>query len=169
MAFLFFKRLSLTKRRLTKFLQDLRANEAATLPVGMAGFCWGGKFVVLLCQDAERTPDGRSLVDVGFTAHPSLLSLPADLEPVKLPLGMAIGDCDRALPLAGVEKMKTILEEKMPGRYEVVIYPGAIHGFAVRGNPESEGGTQQGMQAEDQAVQWFEKWFSAVENERARL
>jgi dienelactone hydrolase len=169
MPFLFFNRLSVTKPRAVKFFQDLRANEAATLPVGVAGFCWGGKFVFLLCQDAEKTPDGKSLVDAGFAAHPSLVSVPADAEAIRLPLSVAVGDHDWAFPPASVEQVKNILGEKTPGKWEVVIFPGAIHGFAVRGSQENEEEVRQGMQAEDQAVQWYEKWFSAARNERARL
>ena len=141
----------------------LRANEAATLPVGAAGFCWGGKHVFLLCRDAEKAANGKSLIDCGFTAHPSNLVIPADAEAIKLPCSVSIGDIDLALPLAQVNQMKEILEQKNRdegAKHEVVIIPGATHGFAVRGNPYEEKAIEHGRQAEVQAIDWFNKWFA---------
>ena len=178
--FLFFNRLSVSKPRVFKFFQDLRANEATSLPVGVAGFCvspspilvwraaglisfqWGGKFTFLLCSDFEKVGNGKSLVDCGFAAHPSNLVIPADAEAVKLPLSVAVGDADIALPLKQVELTKTILEEKEEDRHEMVIIPGAKHGFAIRADPADEKAVEQGQQAEDQAVRWFTKWFAKL-------
>ena len=36
------------------FLRALRKDEAKALPVGVAGFCWGGRFVTDLCMDEEK-------------------------------------------------------------------------------------------------------------------
>ena len=157
--FLFYNRLAVTKPRIYKFFHDLRSNEAASLPVGAAGYCWGGKFVFLLCSDSEKATNGKSLIDCGFTAHPSNLVIPADAQPINLPLSVAVGDADFALPLADVQKTKSILEEKGKDMHEVVIIPGAKHGFAVRAHPDDEKAVEQGLQAENQAVNWFTKWF----------
>lgn len=157
--FLFYNRLAVTQPRVYKFFKDLRANEAAALPVGAAGFCWGGKFVFLLCSDSEKATDGKSLIDCGFTAHPSNLVIPADAQIIKLPLSVAVGDADFVLPLADVQKTKAILEEKGKDTHEVVVIPGAKHGFAIRAQPDDEKAVEQGLQAEDQAVNWFTKWF----------
>ena len=43
----------------------------------------------MLAADEEKV-DGKSLIDCGFTAHPSLLSVPNDMEKVKKPLSVAI-------------------------------------------------------------------------------
>ena len=157
--FVYFNRQSVSKPRIFRFFQDLRANEARSLPVGISGFCWGGLFVVQLCQDTEKTPDGKSLVTCGFTAHPSGLAVPSDIEPVKLPLSIAIGDVDFGLALGKVQQTKEILEKKDSSKHEVVIYPGAKHGFAVRSHPDDEKEARQGQQAQDQAVDWFMKWM----------
>ncbi|KAI9880802.1 MAG: hypothetical protein M1830_000238 [Pleopsidium flavum] len=157
--FLFFNRLAVTKPRVYKFFHGLRANEAASLPVGAAGFCWGGKFVFLLCSDSEKAANGKSLIDCGFTAHPSNLAIPADAHDVTLPLSLAVGDVDIAMPLAQVQQAKDILEEKGKDTHEVVIIPGARHGFAIRAHPDDEKAVEQGKQAEEQAVNWFTKWF----------
>ena len=129
------------------------------MPVGAAGFCWGGKYVFLLCSDSEKATNGKSLIDCGFTAHPSNVVIPADAQNVKLPLSVAVGDVDIALSLADVQKTKAILEEKGKDIHEVVIIPGAKHGFAIRAFPNDEKAVAQGLQAEEQAVNWFTKCF----------
>jgi dienelactone hydrolase len=45
-------------------------------------------------------------------------------------------------------------------RYEVVVYPGAKHGFAVRGDRADPMQREKGEQSEDQAVKWFRRWFA---------
>lgn len=159
--FIYYNRFGISHPRVVTFMQALRANEAASLPVGVAGFCWGGKHVTLLCSDTAKTSEGKSLISCGFTAHPSALDIPTDIEAVKLPLSIAIGDVDFGLAIGMVQEAKSILE-KDAEKHEVVIIPGAKHGFAVRGNPGNEEEVKQGIRAEDQAVAWYEKWFAAA-------
>lgn len=77
---------------------------------------------------------------------------------MKLPISVAIGDVDVMVPLAQAKVMKEILEGKKGG-HEVIIIGGAKHGFATRAKPGDEEGTRQGVLAEDQAVEWFNKCF----------
>ena len=157
--FLFLNRLSVSKPRVDKFFHDLRANEGASQPVGSAGYCWGGKFAFLLCSDSQKAANGKSLLDCAFVAHPSNLAMPADVNGVNLPLSLAVGDVDMVMPIKQVQQAKEILEKKGTDKHEVVIIPGAEHGFAIRARPEDEKAVQQGKQAEDQAVDWFLKQF----------
>jgi hypothetical protein len=46
---------------------------------------------------------------------------------------------------------------------EVVVYAGAEHGFAVRGDLGSEREVEQEGQARDQAVRWFGRWLAEGE------
>ena len=161
--FLFFNRQSVSKPKVFKFFHDLRANEAASQPVGVAGFCWGGKWVFLLCADHEKAANGKSLIDFGFTAHPSNLIIPADAEAVKLPLSVCVGDDDAVFKVEQCKKTKEILEGKDKDKFEVVIVPYATHGFAVRGNPTEKNAIENGRLAEQQAVDWFTKWFEKSE------
>ena len=77
------------------------------LPIGLAGFCWDGKYNALLCQDTEN-----SWLDCGFTAYPSRLVLPADIEGVKLPLCTCDGSMDSRLKPEGKEMIKEIFARK---------------------------------------------------------
>jgi dienelactone hydrolase len=155
------------------FFRALRADpETANMKIGAAGFCWGGKFTVQLCQDEPSSRVHRagsepghlqSLIDVGFTAHPSFLKFPSDIEAVTKPLCIMVGDNDIQTSLAQAESSKEILEKKNAGDHKVIIIPGAKHGFAVRGFLKDIEQFKMGISAEDEAVSWFGKWFSRSE------
>jgi dienelactone hydrolase len=161
---MYYNRLAVATPRVTQFLTSIRAAQSEPLPIGAAGFCWGGKFVFLLCGETLNS-NGRPLIDFGFTAHPSNLVLPLDAENVRLPISVAVGDVDVMVPVKQAEEMKSILEGK--GANEVVIIPGAAHGFATRAKPGDEEGTKQGVQAEDQAVNWFDQCFDGYKKAAA--
>ncbi|KAI4215303.1 MAG: hypothetical protein LQ351_002202 [Letrouitia transgressa] len=158
--FIFFTRLSVTQPRVYKFFHDLRTNEGASLPIGTAGFCWGGKFSFLLASDSEKAANGKRLVDCSFAAHPSNLVIPNDAQNVSLPLSVAVGDVDVVMRLPQVQEVKGILEEKGKDKHDVNIIPGAKHGFAVRAPLNDEKAVQQGKEAETQAINWFNKHFT---------
>lgn len=156
--------------------------------IGVAGFCWGGLFAVGLTN--TNNPDNWAtlgggkkvpLIDVAFTAHPSMLKLPKHIEEVELPLSLANGENDSFMGEKKMKEVQRILEEKsrkaangadasrgsgpdnfaLPDTHQVVVYPGAKHGFAVRGDRDDPWQKQRGEEAEDQAVRWFKAWFTA--------
>ena len=153
--------------RIVSFLTSLRASTDAR--IGVAGFCWGGKFAVLLCDSAAySTTDGKSLIDFAFVAHPSNLSLPIDIEKVTLPLRICQGSEDWVLNMDGVRQIEGIfagkekqLHQNQKGKFVISVVEGAKHGFAVRGNLGIEEEVQHGMVAEDDAVNWFQKWLDS--------
>ncbi|KAI9678029.1 MAG: hypothetical protein M1817_005973 [Caeruleum heppii] len=157
--FLLFNRPSVARPRVYSFLTALRsAPTTAHLGIGVAGFCWGGKYAVELTHPTATTPDGKPLVDVAFTAHPSFVKVPEDVEKVRRPLSIAIGTKDMVMNVKAIERVQDVLaglEKKERVVSEVVVYEGAKHGFAVRGNPGDEKEKEHGQKAEDQAVAWF--------------
>jgi predicted esterase len=156
--FFYYNRLSLTFPNVKTFMIKLRESQdpkEKDMPIGAAGFCWGGKHLTLLAQKDSVTSTGKPLVDAVFTGHPSMLSLPADVDPVNKPFSLAIGDRDPMFPMKDVEQLKKIFAEKtIPS--EVEIYPGAGHGFCVRGDREDKKLLEHSLMAEDQAVKWFQ-------------
>ena len=76
-----------------------------------------------------------------------------------VPLSIAVGDLDRSLKPELARRVKGILEKKKDGLHEVVTFPGAKHGFAVRGNVEDEKVRRQAEEAKEQALGWFERWM----------
>jgi len=156
-----FARFSVSMPQVESFVTALRENEAANVPLGAAGYCWGGKHVVNLAHD-KRVGSGKPLIDAAFIAHPSHLAIPDEIEKVEQPLSMAIGDNDLALKPPGVNQIKDILDRKEDVRSEVTIYPGARHGFAVRSNPGVEKEKRQGEEARMQAINWFSFHFGKL-------
>ncbi|KAI1073786.1 dienelactone hydrolase family protein [Whalleya microplaca] len=142
------------------FFEALRRNEAAHLAVGAAGYCWGGKHVVLLAEGYKA--DGKPLVDVGFTAHPSWLSFYNEIEKVRVPISFAVGTADNQMSLEHAEETRKIVEAKPDGQKgQVRIYQGYGHGFACRADPKNSD-PKGAEEAEDQAVAWFDKHFANI-------
>jgi dienelactone hydrolase len=158
-------RQSVVMSRLISVITTIRTSpETSSLKLGAAGFCWGGKYAFLLAHDAPSSRisiDGslQPLIDCAFTAHPSMLSVPADVENVRQPMSVAVGDTDMALSTEGIRTMETILKKK-GGDHEVVILDGAKHGFAVRIDPKDELQNKYADVAEKQAIAWFTKWLA---------
>ncbi|KAF2093942.1 alpha/beta-hydrolase [Rhizodiscina lignyota] len=161
-TFLTLNRGSVTWPRITSFFKAVRENEGASLPIGTAGFCWGGKHVVNLADDAIKPSNSRPLVDAVFTAHPSNLAIPGEIEKVVKPISLAVGDKDFVLNLKGVEDIKKIWAGKPDVDTEVKIYEGAGHGFGARADPNTKEAVRQAGEAETQAVDWFKKQFTKV-------
>lgn len=152
--FLLSNRESTITPKVFTFHQTLRNDpETKGLKIGSAGFCWGGTYTINLCA-------ADSLVDAGFTAHPSPMKFPDAWDRVQKPLSLSIGDVDLAIKIDAVKKIKGLMEEKKPaGQHEVVIIPGAKHGFAIRANPDDEDQTKSAAEATKQALSWFGKWL----------
>ena len=87
-----------------------------------------------------------------------MVSVPRDIEDVTVPLSVAIGNDDMAMKGPLIEQMKDILEKKKDD-HEVIIMPGAMHGFAVRTDPDEELQMEYADKAEVQAIGWFSRWF----------
>jgi dienelactone hydrolase len=171
--------------RIRDWLYRLRTERGASAKIGVAGFCWGGHFsIVLTHPDAgnyagvevpERSlPEGQAkgqmrslahVIDCSFTAHPALVEVPGHIEAAVQPLSVANGDDDEWMGRKDMQKLVETIEAKNRGvsegeqKFEAVVYPGAPHGFAVRGNRDDPLQKERGDQSEDQAVRWFQKWF----------
>jgi dienelactone hydrolase len=140
------------------FITALRLDEGATLPIGVAGFCWGGKYVVNLAH-GTKTPDGQNnLIDAGFTAHPSLLKIPDEVEKIVLPVSFALPENDRAVKEPQIKQIQDIIASQ-PEAYqgEARVYYGAGHGFAVRADHTTKKVEERADEAEEQALTWFNR------------
>lgn len=143
------------------FFEQLRKEEGQALPIGAAGFCWGGKHTVTLAHGAEI--NGQPLIDAGFTGHPSLLSLPSDVEKIKRPVSFACAEDDNQISLKQAEKIKAIVTAfPEPYKGELRVYQKTGHGFAVRADLKVPDVAAQAAAAEDQAIAWFTSHFSTA-------
>jgi len=114
---------------------------------------------VLLAQDDSPPPGStgsKPLVDAAFTAHPAQLSIPEDIEKVKAPLSIAVAEHDMYLKPSAVERLMRIEKGE---EYEVVMFPGTRHGFAMRNNAKDGVEMAAAEKAEEQALAWFKRWL----------
>jgi dienelactone hydrolase len=156
--FLIRNRFGVAMPKVLSFFEAVRLNEGSSLPIGVAGFCWGAKHAVVLAQ-GKLASSGKALVDACFVAHPSGVEIPADLETVIKPLSLAAGDQDFVTSLKEIERWRSVTDA-LTVDTEVQVYSGAGHGFAIRADPKSERIMEQSDKAEHQAVNWFEKHFA---------
>ncbi|PWY93487.1 dienelactone hydrolase family protein [Aspergillus sclerotioniger CBS 115572] len=141
------------------FFTAVRQNEGAKLPIAAAGFCWGGLHTVYLAHGEEV--DGKPLINAGFTGHPSNLAIPGDIEKIKIPVSFAMAELDNMVPLPQIKQIEGVLD-KNGGVGEVKIYYGAGHGFCVRADVMVKNVGAQAGDAEDQAIEWFNRHFAGV-------
>lgn len=134
------------------------------LKIGVAGFCWGGQYAILLSQkninsssSSSSETEEKTLIDCAFTAHPSFISIPSDIEKVSLPLSVCIGDTDLGISAKGVKSLAAVLEGKKV--CECVVLKGAKHGFALRSCVVDELQRGYAEVAERQALEWFGRWL----------
>lgn len=162
----------LTHPGIIAFLQALRTSApqfpTSGLKIGIAGFCWGGKHAFWLAADpasshvvryGSKSGETEPLIDAVFTAHPSYIEVPKEVEAVSIPMSVAVGDADTVMKGPQALKMKEILDAKK-GDFEMTILEGAKHGFAVRTHPEDEKEMECAEKAEVQALEWFARWLS---------
>jgi dienelactone hydrolase len=131
----FWHRQSVTIPIIKSFFQILRT-ENPDLKIGVAGFCWGGRYALLLGQ--EHFSD-MHLVDAVFTGHPSLVSIPKDVEAPYCPTSVAVAGMDSVFSTKMAAKVEELWKERAEEvKTEIIIYEGAKHGFCVRGNMKVE-------------------------------
>lgn len=141
---------AVTKPLIDGFLNTLRY-EPGTNKIGVVGFCWGGRYAILAAHEVGA--------DAAFAAHPSLVAVPGDFDPVAKPLALAVGDQDSLLSNDQVQQIKDILEKKKDT--EVVVYEDQVHGFALRSDWSSEKDKKAMDQSEKQGIAWLEKYLAA--------
>lgn len=101
-------------------MQWLRRTSNAR-PVGLMGFCLGGKLAVL--AGARGGADAVvSLYGVQLDRHLT------ELTSIEVPLQIHVGDADEHIPAEAVTRIRDALAGRENAR--VFVYPGAGHGFA---------------------------------------
>lgn len=133
-----------------KFVDDVRALPG-TKKVGTIGFCFGGRYSILMAH---------SKADAAYACHPSLVAIPGDFDPVTKPLSLAVGTEDSLLSVDQNNQIKEILDKKSSVPTEVVTYDEQVHGFTLRGDFSSDKDKKAMDDALKQGVSWFNTYLS---------
>ena len=135
--------------------------------IGGVGYCFGGKYV-------PRFLTASGGIDIGFVAHPSVLT-EAEITAIKKPLSIAAGSkcCDFCCSVgcanavlaldAGFNatakaRAETILSSNNV-TFQSNVYFGAPHGFGVRINQSIPQQAYAKQASFVQAVTWFDAWL----------
>ena len=106
------------------------------------------------------------VVDCAFTAHPTWVGIPEDVEGVVQSLSVANGEDDKWMGMEKWERLREILKRKNEAAggevHEAVEYRGAKHGFVVRGDRADPLQKKRGEKSEEQAVEWFREHLEGV-------
>jgi len=104
---------------------DVLRADPETGSLSVIGFCWGGYHATALAQEGSR-------IDTAVACHPAGVDT-TTLEKVVKPYSLHVGGEDSFFPPSSAHEAEETLKKKNAA-YEVIIYPGQVHGFAVRGD-----------------------------------
>lgn len=111
------------------------------------GYCFGAKYVA-------RFLDDKSL-NVGYVAHPSFVD-DEEINAMKGPFAISAAETDEIFPAEKRHHSEELLK-KLGKPYQINLYSGVEHGFAVRGDPKKREVQYAKESAFLQALQWFEE------------
>ncbi|KAJ0108188.1 hypothetical protein J7T55_000153 [Diaporthe amygdali] len=114
--------------------------------IGAVGYCFGAKYVVRHYKDG---------IKVGYVAHPSFVD-EDELAAITGPLSISAAETDQIFPAEKRHKSEEILQ-KVGQPYQINLFSGVQHGFAVRCDLSVRVQRWSKEQAFYQAVGWFDE------------
>jgi len=115
--------------------------------IGGAGYCFGAKPLVRFLK--------KGAIDAGYVAHPSWVTAD-EVRAIEGPLSIAASETDGIFPPEKRHLTEEILKEtKQP--FQINLYSGCSHGFAVRGDITNKQIKFAKEQAFLQAVFWYDE------------
>lgn len=134
-------------------IKSLRSEHGITR-IGAVGYCFGGRYVVRYLATGKG-------VDAGFIAHPSFVT-PEEVDGITGPLSIAAAETDQIFPAQLRRKVEdTLQNKKLP--YQVALYGGVEHGFAVRTDLSIREKKFAKESAYFQAVRWLDEYVKEGE------
>ncbi|KAJ7666992.1 Alpha/Beta hydrolase protein [Mycena polygramma] len=113
-----------------KWLEAVRQQYGTNSKYCAVGYCFGGPFVMNLAGTDD-------IVAAAF-AHPGFLT-EDQFKNLKKPLFLSCAESDFTFPVEFRRRAEDILVE-VKAQYQIQVFSGVKHGFAVRGDPESPDG-----------------------------
>ncbi|KAK9898962.1 alpha/beta-hydrolase [Cystobasidium minutum MCA 4210] len=143
---------AVTRPLLEKFVKEIQA-DSEVKKVGTVGFCWGGRYSILLVSDNDYPK-----VDAAVANHPSFLAVPDEVNAVSGPTLIQVGDEDAMMSMDQVKQSQEIFSGK--SNAEVKVFPGAAHGFTVRGDLTNEKEKKQKEDATEGGIKFLQKYLA---------
>lgn len=132
----------------TNFVKQAKADLKPAYTVGI-GYCFGAKFVI-----QNLASDG--VLDAGAVAHPSLVS-EQEMEAVTKPLLISAAQTDVMFATELRHKTEEILS-KNSQRFQIDLFSGVVHGFAVRGDLSDPLVKYAASKAVNDQLTWFDEF-----------
>lgn len=126
-----------------------------TAKLGVTGFCWGGRITWLYTAYNPNVKAGvawygRMVRPEGNTQPKHPVEVAGDLKGRVLGL---YGELDKGIPLTQVEAMRAALKTAGDSKCEIVVFPGADHGFLADYRPSyNEAAAKEGWA---RCLKWF--------------
>jgi len=117
--------------------------------IGAAGFCWGGKVVVMLAK--------YDYINAAVSIHPGPLTHD-DIRDVKQPISILGAEIDEWSPPEVVKEFAEILSLKPEVDSHVKIFPGVVHGWAVRYDVNDKTAVEKAEEAHKDMLDWLVKY-----------
>ncbi|KAK2027149.1 dienelactone hydrolase [Colletotrichum zoysiae] len=117
--------------------------------VAVTGYCFGGRYSFRVLADGKGA-------DVGFAAHPSLLT-DDEIKAITGPASVAAAENDNLMTAARRAEVEALLSQTGQP-FSVALYGGTSHGFAVRANISDSRQKFGKEEAFFQAVRFFDTW-----------
>lgn len=123
--------------------------ELISQKIGAVGYCFGAKYVVRFLHPS------KGQVDAGYVAHPSFVE-DDELKAIEGPFAISAAESDHIFPTEKRHHSEVLLKETgLP--YQINLYSGVSHGFAVRGDMGAPVQKYAKEAAFLQALIWFEE------------
>ncbi|KAL9069656.1 MAG: hypothetical protein Q9157_006084 [Trypethelium eluteriae] len=131
-------------------IKEMRSN-LGVKQIGAVGYCFGAKYVFRFLKDG--------LIDAGFVAHPSFVDA-EEVKSITRPISIAAAETDQIFPAPKRRETEDMLKD-MSVPYQLSLYSGTSHGFAVRADLSQPQIKWAKEQAFYQAVQWFDEYVKS--------
>ncbi|KAK2867903.1 hypothetical protein FQN49_003358 [Arthroderma sp. PD_2] len=117
--------------------------------IGGVGYCFGGKYVCRFLKDNK--------IDVAYAGHPSFISR-EELSAIQGPFSISAAEVDEVFTAPLRHESEEILAT-VGQPYQITLYGGVSHGFAVRGDLSKPNIMFAKEQALAQALAWFHRYL----------
>ncbi|CAD6587929.1 MAG: hypothetical protein TREMPRED_004893 [Tremellales sp. Tagirdzhanova-0007] len=148
---------SVTLPILEKFVQGVRG-ETNTGKIGAIGFCWGGRYAMLLAQEKSPAQVDAIIQLDNFGWAASLEE--ADVKEIKsVPCAIFLGTQDDMVTVDKLAETEKIMRPNLGDKLHTKTYQDGVHGFTIRGDATDGHEKAIKEEANNDAMKFLAKWL----------